>query len=205
MFKKIFKVFVLVLVTGLLFADSSSAQGQGSNLVKVNSKVSKSPYPVFTLSPVAGAIFPMSELGNNYQAGFNGGIDAGLRINKELSLYSKVGYYSLTSTTQGAPNSSYFELSAGPRYYFNSKNLKSNFFIETGVGAYIYSRDAFESGGTNYDRISNTNVGLNVGPGVTLQLSKSVDVILKSKYHMIFNDQGTRSFVAALGGLEFKF
>jgi hypothetical protein len=54
-------------------------------------------------------------------------------------------------------------------------------------------------------KVSSTNIGLNVGPGVTLQLSNSIDIILKTKYHMIFNSGGSRSFVAALGGLEFKF
>jgi hypothetical protein len=162
-------------------------------------------YPIFTLSPVAGVIFPTSQLGNEFEAGFNGGLDAGVRLNRELGIYAKTGYYSLTDATVGAPNSSYFELSAGPRYYFTSKNLKSAFFLETGVGAYIFSQDAYESEGVSYDRESNTNVGLNVGPGVTLQLSKSIDVILKSKYHIVFNDYGTRSFLTALGGLEFKF
>jgi hypothetical protein len=47
--------------------------------------------------------------------------------------------------------------------------------------------------------------GVNVGPGATLQLSKSMDIIMKTKYHMIFSDGGSRSFVVAMGGLEFKF
>jgi hypothetical protein len=38
-----------------------------------------------------------------------------------------------------------------------------------------------------------------------MQASKSVDLILKTKYQMIFNDSGTRSFVTGLGGIEFKF
>lgn len=205
MYKKIFKLIVGVLMLALIISNNSNAQGQGSNIIQKKSNVAKSLYPVFTLSPVAGAIFPVSELGNNFQAGFTGGIDAGVRFNKELALYTKLGYYSLTNGTQSAPNSSYFEVSAGPRYYFSSRNLKSNFFIESGVGAYVYSRDAYESGGTTFDRVSNTNVGLNVGPGVTLQLSKSVDVILKTKYHIIFVSEGTNSFISTLGGLEFKF
>ena len=52
---------------------------------------------------------------------------------------------------------------------------------------------------------THTNVGLNIGPGFTMQASKSVDFILKTKYQMIFNDAGTRSFVTGLGGIEFKF
>ncbi len=205
MFKQIFKLAMCVLISGLFMSGYSNAQVPNATTKSNKSITAKSMYPIFTLSPVAGVNFPMSQLGNEFEAGFNGGLDAGARLNKELGIYAKAGYYSLTDAAATAPNSSYFELSAGPRYFFTSKNLKSSFFIETGVGAYIFSQDAYESGGVSFDRKSNTNVGLNVGPGVTLQLSKSIDVILKSKYHMIFNDAGTRSFLTALGGLEFKF
>ena len=201
MYKKMFKLFMCAFMLGLLITNYSNAQGSGTSATNT----ATSPYPIFTLSPLAGAIFPLSELGNNFKAGFSAGLDAGLRLNKELALYTKVGYYSLTTNTQGAPNSRYIEISAGPRYYFSSRNLKSTFFLETGVGAYIFSQDAYDINGVSIEKKSNTNVGLNVGPGATLQLSKSMDVILKSKYHMVFNSEGTRSFIAALGGLEFKF
>lgn len=96
-------------------------------------------------------------------------------------------------------------MSAGPRYFFSSKNLKSTFFLETGVGSGYFSAGYDTKQKPEVLTEINTNVGVNVGPGVTLQLSKSIDVILKSKYHLIFNDAGTRSFLTALGGLEFKF
>lgn len=205
MLKQMFKFGFMVLISAILISGYSFAQVSGVPSKDIKKTTAKSMYPVFTISPVAGIIFPMSELGNNYQAGFNGGLDAGVRLNKELGLYAKTGYYSLTDVVEGAPNSSYIEVSAGPRYYFSSKNLKSTFFLEAGVGAYIFSQDAYETETGSIDRKSNTNAGVNVGPGVTLQLSKSIDVILKSKYHLIFNDAGTRSFLTALGGLEFKF
>lgn len=190
---------------GLLSGNYINAQQiSGTTLTKTTSSKT-SIYPIFTLSPIGGAIFPLSELGNSYKAGFNAGLDAGMRLNKEVSIYGKMGYYNLSANTPGAPNSSYIEISAGPRYYFSSPKLKSNFFLESGVGAYIFSQDAYVTQGVNVEKQSNTNIGLNVGPGVTLQLSKAVDIILKTKYHMIFNSGGSRSFVTALGGLEFKF
>ncbi|MBL8008817.1 MAG: outer membrane beta-barrel protein [Ignavibacteria bacterium] len=205
MYKKINRLIVLALMLMLVSIGYANAQGSNTVSPKLNTVSAKSMYPVFTLSPVAGAIFPMSELGNTFEAGFNGGLDLGIRLNKELGLYTKAGYYSLTNNTQGSPNSSYIEISAGPRYYFMTKKLKSAFFLEGGVGAYVYSQDAYTVGEQTFDRISNTNVGINVGPGFTLQMSKSIDIILKSKYTMVFNDAGTRSFLTALGGLEFKF
>ena len=56
------------------------------------------------------------------------------------------------------------------------------------MGAYVFSQDAYGEGAEYGDRQSSTNVGLNLGPGFTMQASKSVDFILKTKYQMIFND-----------------
>ena len=201
MFKKIYKLFMWVLMSGLFITGFSNAQVSGSSISDKMIKVYPVKYPIFTLSPMAGGIFPVSELGNTYQAGFSAALDAAIRLNKELGIYSNVGYYSITNNNDLAPNSSYIEISAGPRYYFTKSSLKSSFFIETGVGAYIFSQDAYE----NNVGQTHTNIGLSLGPGFTMQASNSVDLILKTKYQMIFNDSGTRSFVTGLGGIEFKF
>jgi opacity protein-like surface antigen len=198
MFTKIFKLFMSLMILGLLITNYSYSQTS-------NTKIIKKPYPVYTISPLAGAIFPLSELSNNYRAGFTAGLDLGVRLNHEVALYTTIGYHSLTGQNSDIPKSNYLEVSAGPRYYFTSPKLQSKFFIETGVGAYSNSQDAYTMNGVTTGKVSQTNVGINVGPGATLQLSNSMDVILKTKYHMIFNGGGTRSFVNAMGGLEFKF
>ena len=141
MFKKIYKLFMCLLMSGFLITGLSNAQNSGSSISKDKS-VTKAKFPIFTLSPMAGGIFPVSELGNTYQAGFSGALDGAVRLNREVGIFSNIGYYSMTNNTQTAPNSNYFEISAGPRYYFTKSNLKSTFFIETGVGAYIFSQDA---------------------------------------------------------------
>lgn len=187
-------------VTGL-----SNAQVSGLSASNEMVKVKKSEFPIFTISPLAGGIFPVSEFGNTYQAGFSGAIDAAVRMNRELGIYTNLGYYSLSTSVPNAPHSEYFEISAGPRYYFTKSNLKSTFFLETGIGAYIFSQDAYGEGAAYVDRQSSTNVGFNIGPGFTIQASKSVDLMLKTKYQMVFLDGGTRSFVTGLGGIEFKF
>jgi hypothetical protein len=145
MFKKMFTFFMFALMFGLLVSNYSIAQGSGTTSTKVIKTSTKIVYPIFTLSPMGGGSFPVSELGNSFKAGYNVGLDGGLRLNKEVSIYAKVGYYSLSTNTTGAPNSSYIELSAGPRYYFTSPKLKSTFFMETGVGAYIFSQEAYQT------------------------------------------------------------
>lgn len=205
MIKKIYKLLMLVLMSGLLITGISNAQNSASLISKDRAKVTPAKFPIFTLSPMAGGIFPVSEFGNTYQAGFSGAIDGAVRINRELGIFSNIGYYSLSTSVPNAPHSEYFEISAGPRYYFTKSNLKSTFFIESGVGAYVFSQDAYGEGAAYVDRQSSTNFGFNVGPGFTMQASKSVDLILKTKYQMVFLDGGTRSFVTGLGGIEFKF
>ncbi len=205
MIKNIYKLFMLVFMSAFILTGFVSAQVSYTPLTKDMVKVTPAKFPIFTLSPMAGGIFPVSEFSNTYQAGFSGVIDGAIRLNRELGIFSNIGYYSLSTSVPNAPHSAYFEISAGPRYYFTKSNLKSTFFIESGVGAYVFSQDAYGEGATYVDRQSSTNFGFNVGPGFTMQASKSVDLILKTKYQMVFLEGGTRSFVTGLGGIEFKF
>lgn len=205
MYKDIYKLIMWVLMSVFLVTGLTSAQVSVSPESNEIIKSTTAKFPIFTLSPMAGGIFPVSEFGNTYQAGFSGALDGAIRLNKELGIYSNIGYYSLSSSVPNAPHSEYFEISAGPRYYFTKSNLKSTFFIESGLGAYFFSQDAYGEGAEYVDRQSSANLGFNIGPGFTMQASKSVDLILKTKYQMVFLDGGTRSFITGLGGIEFKF
>lgn len=207
MFTKITTFVFSIFMVTMIFSNYSPAQTAGTTTTTTtNPQLRVSPYPYFTVSPIAGVIFPIGELGNNYQAGFTGGLDIGMRVNKEVAIYLKFGYYSLTTAEDNTPNASYIEISAGPRYIFTDPKLKSNFFMEAGVGAYIFNRDAFVANTLPIEKESHTSLGVNVGPGASLELSDAVDIILKSKYHAIFTSTGgTRSFVSILGGLEIRF
>jgi hypothetical protein len=54
-------------------------------------------------------------------------------------------------------------------------------------------------------QINNTKAGLNGGLGATLALSRYVDLMVKSKYNVIFVPNGTTSFITVVGGAEFRF
>jgi hypothetical protein len=61
-------------------------------------------------------------------------------------------------------------------------------------------------GGVTYDYPSatSTNFGLNIGPGVTIPVGGTVNIILKVKLHEILASGGSQSYIAAVGGVDFR-
>jgi len=76
------------------------------------------------------------------------------------------------------------------------------------MGVYIFGTKEFTTTGTDPSVIvpstSNVNFGINVGPGVTIPLGKSVDIIIKSKLHDMFMDGDSKIFITALLGIDFR-
>lgn len=132
-------------------------------------------------------------------------MDIGYRINKEVGVYAKFGYYFFSSKTDGVPSGKYLEVTAGPRYFFTDPKLSSMIFGEAGGGIYNFRQDSFTPvGGTIIDEISDTKPGVNAGLGANLALSKTVDILLKTKYHVIFTSGGSSSFISVVTGIDFK-
>lgn len=194
----------LLLLLIALFFITSAVEAQ----VKTTTTTTKRKmYPHFSVSPSGGAIFPMSNLKESFKPGGTVGLDVGYRVNKEVGFYAKFGYYFMSSKVTGAPVGSYLEASAGPRYFFTHPKLKSELFLEGGVGAYNFRQSSYVNGTTQsqVDQINSTKAGLNAGIGGSLALSEAVDILVKSKYHVIFTPNGSSSFVTVIGGLEFRF
>ncbi len=167
-------------------------------------------FPQFMLSPYGGAIFPLPKIMNeNFKPGGNFGIDAAYRVNREVALYGKFSYFFMSSKITGAPVGSYMEFSAGPRYYFTHPKLNSELFFEGGVGAYNFRQKSYvnpgDSTGATISQINNTRPGINGGIGATLGLSKAIDILVKSDYHVIFTPNGSTSFLTVGAGFDFRF
>lgn len=160
----------------------------------------------FTISPSAGIIFPVGAFGDNVKTGLSAGLDLSYRINKEVGFYGKFGYNNLNSKTEdaGIPSTRIYEFTAGPRYYMTNPKLSSTLFLEGGVGGYSITQDAYSIGGIPFVAVSETKLGVNAGIGANLAVSNAIDILLKTKYHNVFADGGTNSFITALAGLEFK-
>ena len=204
--KSIFGSFVLLI----LFAGSVYAQQAQQTNKFVYKKTLHNTFPQMSITPYGGALFPLPKLMNqNFKPGGNLNLDLGYRVNREVGFYGKVGYYFMSSKISGAPIGQYFEVSAGPRYYFTNVHVKSELFFEGGVGAYDFTQKSYANpldiNGAVIGQINNTKFGLNGGIGSNLYLTDAVDIVVKSKYHVIFTPNGTTSFLTVGGGLSFRF
>lgn len=201
----------LIIVFMGLFIMTLFAEAQVTTTTTQTTKVTTSKrklFPHFSVSPFGGAIFPIQNLKESFKPGGTVGLDLGYRVNKEVGIYAKFGYYFMSSKITGAPIGSYIEVSAGPRYYFTHPKLKSELFFEGGVGAYNFRQNSYTPNDTTMaqiQQINSTKAGVNAGIGGSLALSDAVDILVKSKYHVIFTPNGSSSFLTVIGGLEFRF
>lgn len=168
--------------------------------------VKKSPYPQWSLSGLGGVAFPVGEFGNQFKSGPTFGLDLSYKVNKEVGFWGKFGYSMFPDKSNGAaPDGKYIEYTAGPRYYFTSKNLKSSIFLEAGIGGYSFMQNAYTLNGEQVAEYSTTNFGLNAGLGGILNLGRDVDLLFKAKYHNVLTSDGSNSFIEPVLGIDLRF
>ena len=198
-------IMILVLaafLTSGIYTQQTPTQKDGSK---------RKMYPHFSISPNGGAIFPLPKvLSSSFKPGGMFGLDLSYRTNKEVAIFLNGSYAFMSSKTSGAPVGSYLIVDIGPRYYFTAKNLKSALFLEASVGAYNFRQSSFsiqDTSGTTttIDQISNTKAGISGGIGGSLAVSKDIDILIKTDYHVVFTPNGSSSFISGMGGLEFRF
>jgi len=196
MFKKIFNLSIALFIMALFISNLSEAQTK------------KTTYPLFSIAPVGGVQFPVGSLNDNYGVSWNAGVDMSLKVNKETAFYLNASYLDmpLKSGLIG-PGAGYIAITAGPRYYFGTPNLKAQFFLEAGIGAYIFTQKEFTLIGPPdviIPSASKTVFGVNVGPGVTIPLGGTIDLLMKSKLHYAFQSGSAHTFITAVVGVDFR-
>jgi hypothetical protein len=201
-----FRKLTYIFIVSLLAASISYSQVNKPTST-TSTTVKKETFPIFSIAPTGGAIFPLSrDFRNDFKPGGLAGLDVGLKINKEVALYGKFSYMFMSSKKTGAPIGQYMEFSAGPRYYFTHPKLKSQVYFEGGAGAYLFRQNSYinpEDETQTVDQVSNTNAGINGGIGASLFLSKAVSILAKAKYHNVFTRTGSVGFMTVNAGLEF--
>jgi hypothetical protein len=202
MFTKMFRISLALLMMALFITTTSEAQ------------VKKAQYPKFSISPIGGLQFPIGSLNDNYGVSWNAGMDFSLKINKESAMYINATYFNMPKKTEtgiGA-DASYMAITTGPRYYFISPNLKAQFFLEAGIGIYIFTQKEYTVTSPSLSdptvtvpSVTKTVFGVTGGPGVTIPLGGSIDLLIKSKWHYTFHEGGAHTFISANAGIEFAF
>lgn len=201
MFTKIYKLMFALIMLAIITTNVSQAQTVKKSMV--------GEYPAFSIGLIGGAQFPVGDFGTTYKSSFNAGIDFNLKVNKETSFFLNATYFDMPRKSDAplGPDANLISITAGPRYVFSSANVKAKFFLEAGVGAYIMNTKEYTTLTTPAVLLQSetkANVGANVGPGVVLPLSDSMDLMMKSKLHYIFTTGGSSSFISAQLGLSFK-
>jgi len=200
MFNKFFKLGFGLLMLVLFITNVSEAQTK---------KVS---YPLFSIAPIVGVQFPVSGLNDNYNPSWNAGLDFNLAVNRETSFFLNATYFNMPVKDNVAvpSNASYISITAGPRYVFTSPSVKAKFFLEAGLGVYIFTQKEYTSAtvpSITIPSATTTNFGVNVGPGVMIPLGGTVDLKIKSKLNYSFESGGaggSRTFVSGVMGVDFK-
>ena len=200
MFNKFFKLGFGLLMLVLFITNVSEAQTK---------KVS---YPLFSIAPIVGVQFPVSGLNDNYNPSWNAGLDFNLAVNRETSFFLNATYFNMPVKDNVAvlSSASYIGITAGPRYVFTSPKIKAKFFLEAGLGVYIFTQKEFTIVGPPdvvFPSASTTNFGVNVGPGVIIPLGGAADLVMKSKLHYSFESGGaggSRTFVTGVVGVDFR-
>ncbi len=128
-----------------------------------------------------------SDFAQKSTAGFNYGLDLEARIHK-LITFIEAAYNPENQSSDGI-----LELSAGPRWSLGGKDFYSS--VEAGLGLYKFRSNS--EWGTSY-------MGLNVGAGANIMLSKNTDLFLKAKYHFVGFKYVT-SYSGIYMGIRFYF
>lgn len=195
MFKKISILVFALLMISLLSVNVTEAQ-------------KKSDYPLVSIAPIGGVQFPIGNLTDSYDASYHAGLDFSIRLNRETAIFLNGTYFDmpLKENLIGA-DASYIAITAGPRYIFTSPKIKAQFFMEAGIGVYMFSVGDYTIGNVPVESATTTNMGINVGPGVFIPLGKIADLELKTKFHYTFGDKiggGKSTFISAAIGVDFK-
>lgn len=133
------------------------------------------------------------------------GIDLAYKVNTEVAIFGEVRYIILSLKDSLGPSSGYLEASFGPRFYFRPKCFRSSFFIEAGVGPFLFFQGSGITPTREYKSESELRMGANAGIGGELVLTNSLFFTLKSKVHTIFYPFGSTTFLSGIGGFTIRF
>ncbi|MGA2668011.1 MAG: hypothetical protein ABSF32_03735 [Ignavibacteria bacterium] len=184
----------LYIVTVFLIFICNSLYAQNTVRIDTLRKI-----PFWSLSVIGGLIIPMGDFGNN----FNTSIAAGFEIS-----YHPIHHYAFFFNSQFdflkyqdvnySGHAGYIEVGAGARSYLG--NAPEIFFVEAGIGDYIYY---YTSAVTNNYTHFKGSFGIKAGIGGNMQFTDKILFLIKTDLHFIFTSGSKTYFPGIYGGLRF--
>ena len=161
----------------------------------------------WSIGVTGGGISPIGDSFNK-KHGFSGSIgsDFVYHIKPYWAIYGNItynffsneepDYYYYYSYSSPDNSASCLEISIGTRSYLSQKRTKV--FIDAGCGIYNYNIENFSSE-------SYSSLGINLGFGTDIMLSKKISFIPKIKYHVIFSgNRGIESYAGIYAGVNYN-
>lgn len=142
--------------------------------------------PLFSIH--AGTAIPMGDFADLYKAGFNILVDFEYPLKKRFSLRTLLGYNQFKSKLIGLDDTSIVNINLNLKYSTPGKPL--TFFAEAGPGYYII-KDA------------DNKMGVNVGCGFHIKLSKRIRLEFAAHHNTIFTSDKNTYFIHLASGLIF--
>lgn len=203
---KIMKKFLVILLMFVFAAGLSDSQAQTRRTVKMK--------PYFMASVYSGINFATGGDSSNINSDVFGpfanvGVDLAYHFQPNFAIYADVSYNFLSRKDDAqSPNTTYsgqsiLEGYGGPRFLFGMANAKVRPFVELGVGVYRYmpgSSEVTSGGSTIKTEISGiSQIGVNGGAGVYVNLNKNLNLFARAKYHMMFEKSDAEFDVTTSG------
>jgi hypothetical protein len=148
----------------------------------------------------AGAVFPMSDLGNDYATGYNGTVSLGFNSPGSPIGFRIDGMYNKMAAQDfvGLPDVTIMSANANIVYALPGVGLRP--YLIGGAGVYNLQSDAATAFTGNN---SSTKLGLNGGVGVAFPLS-GFNTFAEARIHHVFTDDGySTTFIPVTFGISF--
>ena len=153
----------------------------------------------WSLSVTGGLIMPLGDFGNSYNTAPDAGVEISYHPIRHYAFFFNSHYDFLKSKDVNySGNAGYIELGAGARTYLG--NAPEIFFIEAGLGHYIYYNTVDIPGNPPNNR---GGFGIKAGIGGNMPVNRRVLLLIKTDFHVIFSSGSKTYFPGIYGGVRF--
>jgi hypothetical protein len=187
--KKLYVITVLLLfICNSLYAQKNTAR------IDTLRKI-----PFWSLSITGGLIMPLGDFGNNFNNSFDAGVEISYHPIRHYAFFFNLHYDFLKpKDVNYSGNAGYLEVGAGARSYLGK--VHEIFFIEAGIGDYIYYYTSAVSKNTTNIKGS---FGIKAGIGGNMPVTERILLLVKTDLHFIFTSGDKTYFPGVYGGVRF--